>query len=325
MRCGELRRRLIAQSQPQDVRLPCAHLDRVVRCRLGAAALRIHGLAATVHDVIVDAVLHVRRAVRRIRDALRIGLILCEQQFDRILAVNESLAELRMIGADAAAVRARGDLAQHRRLVAVRPGPGVAEPESGQDVQRRGLRPAVAHGDLDQDVLGRRLRILDEHVEVAVVVEDSRIEQLVFQLVAAPCAVGAHQVGVRIGALWIFVEILQIGMGRRRVEIEVVLLHVLAVIALAVREPKQPLLQDRIGSVPQRQRDAQPLLVIAQARQTVLTPAIRPRAGLVVREVVPRVPAVAVVLAHGSPLTLAQVRTPASPRCRAGTGAAQSF
>ena len=103
MACGELRRRSVAQSQPQDVRLPGRDVDRVVRCRLGAAVrCRIHRLAATVHDVVVDAVLHERRAVRCIRTRRsRIGLVLGEQQLGRILAVDESLAELRMIGVDA--------------------------------------------------------------------------------------------------------------------------------------------------------------------------------------------------------------------------------
>jgi hypothetical protein len=41
------------------------------------------------------------------------------------------------------------------------------------------------------------------------------------------------------------------------VEIEVVLFDVLAVIPLAVAQPEQPLLEDRIAPVPQRQREAE--------------------------------------------------------------------
>ena len=45
----------------------------------------------------------------------------------------------------------------------------------------------------------------------------------------------------------------------RAVEVEVVLLDVLAVVALAVGEAEQPFLQDRILAVPQREREAEDL------------------------------------------------------------------
>src|SRR5688500_2675150 len=103
-------------------------------------------------------------------------------------------------------------------------------------------------------------------------------------------------------------------MRRRRIEVEVVLLDVLAVIPFAVRQTEQPFLQDRVLAVPERQRKAQLLLVIGDAGQAVLAPAVGARARLVVREVVPRVADGAVVLANGAPLPLAQVRPPPLPR-----------
>ena len=48
----------------------------------------------------------------------------------------------------------------------------------------------------------------------------------------------------------------------------------------------------------------------------VLVPAVRARAGVVVREVVPGVAALRVVLAHGAPGALAQVRAPLVPGVR---------
>jgi hypothetical protein len=50
--------------------------------------------------------------------------------------------------------------------------------------------------------------------------------------------------------------------GRRAVEVEVVLLDVLAVVAFTVREAEKPLLQDRVFAVPQDEGEAEPLLVI---------------------------------------------------------------
>src|SRR5262249_3048367 len=97
-------------------------------------------------------------------------------------------------------------------------------------------------------------------------------------------------------------------------QVEVVLLHVLAVIAFAVREAEQALLHDRIAAVPQREREAHALLVVGDPGETVLAPSIGARSRLVVREVLPRAAVVALVLAHRSPLSLAEVGTPALPR-----------
>jgi hypothetical protein len=58
--------------------------------------------------------------------------------------------------------------------------------------------------------------------------------------------------------------------GRGAVQVEVVLLDVLAVVALAVGQPEHPLLQQRVPAVPQRQRETQPLLVVADAGDAVL-------------------------------------------------------
>src|SRR5271165_891081 len=103
-------------------------------------------------------------------------------------------------------------------------------------------------------------------------------------------------------------------MSRRAVEVEIILLDVLAVIALAVGQAEQPLLQDRVLAVPQGNAKAQPLVVVAEPRQAVLTPMIGPRAGLIVGEIVPRIAVLAVVLANRAPLTLAEVRPPLLPR-----------
>jgi len=103
-------------------------------------------------------------------------------------------------------------------------------------------------------------------------------------------------------------------MRRRCIEVVVELLDVLAVIALAVREAEQTLFQNRILAVPQRQRQTQALLVIAETGEAVLAPAIDAAARVIVREVVPRVAMLAVVLADGAPLAFAEVWTPLFPR-----------
>src|SRR5262249_3497582 len=102
-------------------------------------------------------------------------------------------------------------------------------------------------------------------------------------------------------------------MGGRAVEVEVVLLDVLAVVAFAVGQSKEAFLEDGILAVPQGEREAEPLLVIRDAGQAVLAPAIGPRAGLIVAEVIPGIATFAVVLAHRAPLPFAEVRSPLLP------------
>src|SRR5262249_4114090 len=99
----------------------------------------------------------------------------------------------------------------------------------------------------------------------------------------------------------------------RRVEVEVVLLHVLAVISLGVGKAEEPLLDDGVAAVPEGEREAEPLVVVGDAREAVLAPVVGARARLVVAEVAPGVAVVAVVLAHRPPLPLAQVGAPLAP------------
>src|SRR4030095_4435108 len=109
-------------------------------------------------------------------------------------------------------------------------------------------------------------------------------------------------------------------MGGRRVEVEVVLLHVLAVIALVAVETEEAFLQDRVAAVPEGQREAEPPVVIADPGDAVLAPPVRARPRVVVREGLPDRAVGAVVLADGSPLTRGQVRTPSFPVGRAVLG-----
>ena len=157
---------------------------------------------------------------------------------------------------------------------------------------------------------GAGLRVLDLDVEVAVVVEDARVEQLVLQLVPYRARVRRDEVVVRERGLRVLVEPALVGVRREVVDVEVVLLDVLAVVALGVRQAEQPLLEDRVAPVPQREREAQPLLVVADPGDAVLAPAVGARPGLVVGEVRPRVAVVAVVLADRAPLALAEVGPP---------------
>src|SRR5262249_44264889 len=67
-------------------------------------------------------------------------------------------------------------------------------------------------------------------------------------------------------------HLIQHEVARPRVLIK--LLDVVSVVALLIGETEKSLLQDRVSSVPQRERDAQQLAIIAEPGQAVLAPAI---------------------------------------------------
>ena len=88
------------------------------------------------------------------------------------------------------------------------------------------------HRDPAKNVLRPGLCVLHLDVEVAVLVEDARIDELVLQLLPRPGPVHRRQVAIRELALWVLVQPPLIAVRREVVDVEVVLLHVLAVVAL---------------------------------------------------------------------------------------------
>ncbi len=151
----------------------------------------IHGLRPAQDHAVVDAVLDVRGPVGDAEDALRVGLVLREQEGHITVAVQVELAEFGVRRGHDHAGRGAIRLPEQRPVAARPPGPQVAEPERRQDVEFGRVGPAIVGRELDEDVLRRFLGILDEHVEVAVLVEDTGIEQLILEL-APPAALLPH-------------------------------------------------------------------------------------------------------------------------------------
>src|SRR5437899_4215518 len=103
-------------------------------------------------------------------------------------------------------------------------------------------------------------------------------------------------------------------MRRRGVEVPPVLLGVLAMVALVAVEPEDPFLDERVFTVPERERQAQALRVVTDAAEAVLVPPVCTRPRVRMRERPPGVAVGGVVLADRAPCPLRQVRTPAHPR-----------
>ena len=118
------------------------------------------------------------------------------------------------------------------------------------------------------------------------------------------------------GGLRVVIAPAEQGVARQSLEIPPVLLDVLAVVALRSRQAEHALLQDRVAAVPEREREAQLVADVGDPGHSVLVPAVRARAGVVVGEEAPGVAARRVVLPDGAPGALAQVRPPLVPRAR---------
>ena len=239
---------------------------------LGPRLGGIHRFALSLDEVRVESILDVGRSAGLTPETLRIALILGEQQLRASIAVQPVLAQFMVGGLNGA----RCHLAQGWLAIVLTPGPGVPEPERRQQTKPGRFRPAIVHGDPDEHVFRAFLGVFHEHVEIAVVVKHARIEQLVLELLPRPSPVRLDQVAVGKLPLRILVQILHVRVRGRAVEVEVVLLHVLPMVRLAVGEPVQPLLQDGVALVPQRQGEAELLLVIADPPHPVLTPAVGP-------------------------------------------------
>jgi len=204
----------------------------------------------------------------------------------------------------------RGD---HRFAVVEPPRPRVAEPQRREHDERGLVRACVVHAEPDADVLRPRLRVVDGDEEVAAVVEDSRVDELVLGVEARPAAVLRDEVGVGELGLRIAVGPGHVGVGRRGVDVPPVLLRVLAVVALVSREAEDAFFQDRVPPVPEAEREAQPLVEVAYPAEPVLAPPVGARARVVVGEVLPRGPALAVVLADGAPGSFGEIGAEPAP------------
>src|SRR5262249_6064282 len=101
--------------------------------------------------------------------------------------------------------------------------------------------------------------------------------------------------------------------GGGGIQVEVVFRHVFAMVALAVGQAEEALLENRIAPVPERQGKTQTVMAIADTGNTVLIPAVGARSCLVMGEILPGFSGRAVIFPHRAPGALAQVRPPTLP------------
>ena len=176
-----------------------------------------------------------------------------------------------------------------------------------------GVRARVRDLDRHQEVVRVRLGIVDFHDPVPVVVEGPGVEQLIFGIPLASPAVLPQQIVIGKGSLGVVVAPPVPGVARQGVQVPPVVLDVLAVVGFGSGQAEGPLLENGILAVPQRQAEAQALLDVAKPGQAVFAPSVGSGPGVVMRKIRPRFAVRAVVLPHGSPLALTDVRAPVVP------------
>src|ERR1019366_10462262 len=102
-----------------------------------------------------------------------------------------------------------------------------------------------------------------------------------------PLAVFLDELLIWESCLRVLIQILHVRMRRRRIEVEVILLHIFAVVALISCQPEKTLFENWIAPIPQRQRKADPLVAVADPADPVFSPAIRARTGMFVWKIFP--------------------------------------
>src|SRR5215467_145633 len=167
--------------------------------------------------------------------------------------------------------------------------------------------------DADQQVLRIGLGVLYKDVEISVVIEYASVDQFILELFPRPAPIRFNQIPIRKFALRVLIEILHVRVCRSTVQVKVIFLHIFTVIAFAVGEPEQSLLEDRVAPIPKCNCKAQLLLVVGDSRKAVFSPAVSTRARLIMTEIVPSISVLTVIFTNSTPLSLAEVRPPLLP------------
>ena len=154
------------------------------------------------------------------------------------------------------------------------------------------------------------LRVFDEDIEVAIFVENAGIDQLKFRIVFDRAAFLQPVLHREIPPADTCTDP-HVRMGWSGVEVEIILLHIFAVVSPPFRPNSRSL---RIGSRPFHSASAKHSAAVGRRFPPArLRPSDRPASGRDHAGNIPRLTVSAVVLAHGPPRALTYVWTPASP------------
>src|SRR4051812_34520167 len=150
-------------------------------------------------------------------------------------------------------------------------------------MQLCGIGASIDHFHTDQHIVGSGFGILNNHIEITIVIENASVDELELQCIFSPLTVFCHELVVGKLGLGILVQKLHVRMARRRIEIEIILLDVLAVIPFVSRQSEETLLENGVFAVPEGKRKTYVLMSVGNPAEPVFSPAIRTAPCLIVR------------------------------------------
>src|SRR6266567_5814605 len=133
---------------------------------------------------------------------------------------------------------------------------------------------AIVRGDTNENVFRGSLGILDDDIKITVFVEDTRIQQLKLRFFFRTAPIFFQQLSIGVSALRIFIKEFHVGVRGRAVEMEVILLHIFAVISFVARQAEETFLEDGIGLVPKCKTKTDELMAVTDPGKAILVPAI---------------------------------------------------
>jgi len=136
------------------------------------------------------------------------------------------------------------------------------------------FRAAIRDIDADQNIFRCDLGILDDDIEIAALLEDAGVYQLEFPIESVASAVFFQELFVGIRGMRIFIEILHVGVRRSVIQVEVILLHILTMIAFVGGETEHALFENGVVSIPENERKAEILVTIADAGDAIFIPTV---------------------------------------------------
>ena len=90
----------VGESQADNYGLSSTDRQLVMSCSFRARVLRIDRLRSAMHDVVINAILHIGSVVLHSKQPPDVGLVLCKQQLWRALTMQPAIAGLSMIQLD---------------------------------------------------------------------------------------------------------------------------------------------------------------------------------------------------------------------------------
>src|SRR5215470_11826818 len=183
-------------------------MQQVVGCCFRAHVFWVDRLFLATDDIAVKGIFDVGRYICTPAKSGRVRFIFSKERFLRLFTVQPACAELfiQTASLDHLTTSNSGGLYRERGPGGARkPGPGVAEPESRQKMERFPCWTSVGRADLDQNILRGVLGVLDKHVEIGIVDKAARVQQFILKAarICFPATIFVDQIGIRELTLWI--------------------------------------------------------------------------------------------------------------------------